>query len=164
MTKAATLAIMTLLAAAALVAGCSAAARPGAGRHAGSAIELAGKRVNCSTRWRQASTPLPTTFLVDSAVLCPLAIKPVHGSGSVVFIEQVADHGLAPLLAALRRPSVRPSAGLICPAQLVTVAPLFFINAVGQVIRPAVPTDACGRPLPQVLDALQHVPWITVHP
>jgi hypothetical protein len=29
-------------------------------------------------------------------------------------------------------------------------------------IRPVIPTDVCGRPQPQVLDALQHVPWVTV--
>jgi hypothetical protein len=33
----------------------------------------------------------------------------------------------------------------------------------GLLIRPVIPADVCGRLQPQVLDALQHVPWVTVH-
>jgi hypothetical protein len=133
-----------------------------AARETGSAITLAEHRVHCRSRWQQTSEPLPATFLANSAVLCGLTIMPAHGSGPVVFTEWVADHGLAPLVAALRRPSSRASPGTICPAQNVVVPPLFLISADGLLIRPVIPTDACGRPQPQVLDALQHLPWVTV--
>jgi hypothetical protein len=166
--KAATPGTVILLAAAIFAAGCTAAserkaARPRAARETESAITLAAQRVHCSSQWRQASEPLPASFMANSAVLCGLTVEPAHGSGPVVFTEWVADHGLAPLVAALRRPSARPSPGTICPAQLVVVPPLFLIKADGLVIRPAIPTDACGRPQPQFLAALQHVPWVTAH-
>jgi hypothetical protein len=166
MMKAATPGTVILLAAATFAAGCTAvpqrkAPHPRAARQTESAITLAEQRVHCSGQWRQASEPLPATFLAKSAVLCSLNIELAHGSGPVVFTEQVADHGLAPLVAALRGRPGRPAPGTVCPAQLVVVAPLFLINADGQVIRPVIPTDACGQPQPQVLDALQHVPWVT---
>jgi hypothetical protein len=166
--KAATPGTVILLAAATFAAGCTAAPQrkpvPNrAARDTESAITLAGQRVHCSSQWRQASEPLPAAFRASSAVLCDLTIKLAHGRGPAVFTESVADHGLAPLVAALRQPSARPSAGTVCPSQLVVVAPLFLINAHGLLIRPVIPTDACGAPQQQVLDALQHVPWVTVH-
>jgi hypothetical protein len=166
--KAATPGTVILLAAATFAAGCTAASQrkavhPRAARQTESAITLAEQRVHCGSQWRQASEPLPATFLAHSAVLCGLTIVLVHGSGPVVSTEWVADHGLAPLVAALRRPSARPSPGTICPAQLVAVPQLFLINTAGQVIRPVIPTGACGQPQPQVLDALQHVPWVAAH-
>jgi hypothetical protein len=168
MMKAATAGTAILLAAATLVAGCTAAsqgkaAHPGAAREPGSAITLAEQRVRCGSQRQPASAPLTATFVPVSAVLCPLTIKPANGRGAVVSTEWVADRGLAPLLAALRRPSVQPGSGIICPAQLVVVPPLYLISAGGQVIRPVFPTDACGQPQPQVLEALQHVPWVTAH-
>jgi hypothetical protein len=164
--KAATPGMVILLATATFAAGCTAApqrkaAPPRAAREAESAITLAEQRVHCNSQWRQASEPLPATFLAKSAVLCSLNIEPTHGSGLVAFTEQVADHGLAPLVAALRQRPGPPSPGIACAAQATVVAPLFLINADGQVIRPVIPTDACGQPEPQVLDALQHVPWVT---
>jgi hypothetical protein len=164
--KAATPRTVILLAAAAFAAGCTAApqpkaAHPRAAGATGSAIALAEQRVHCSSQWRQPSEPLPATFVAKSAVLCPLTIQPVHGSGPVAVTEQVADHGLAPLVAALRRRPAPLPPGTVCPVQLVAVAPLFLISADGLVIRPVIPTNACGQPEPQVLDALQHVPWVT---
>jgi hypothetical protein len=168
MIKAATRGTVILLAAAAFAAGCTAApqrkaAPPPGAAGARPALTLGEQRVDCSTPWRQASRPLPVWFVADGAVLCALTTKPAHGGDRVVFVKQVADHGLAPLVAALRRPSARPSPGMICPTQLVVVAPFFLIDADGLVIRPVIPTDACGQPEPQVQDALQHVPWVTVH-
>jgi hypothetical protein len=154
-----------LLAAAAFVAGCTAApqrkaANPQGAAGARAALTIGEQRVDCSTQWRQASRPLPAWFVAHGAVLCALTTKPAQGGDHIVFVKQVAGHGLAPLVAALRRPSAGVSPGMICPTQLVAVAPLFLIDADGLVIRPAIPTDACGQPQPQVLDALQHVPWM----
>lgn len=166
MINAATRGTVILLAAAAFAAGCTApperkaAHPPGAsGARPGPALTLGEQRVDCSTQWQQPSRPLPVWFVADGAVLCELTTKPADGGDHIVFVKQVADHGLAPLIAALRRPSARPSAGMICPAQLVTVAPLFLIDADGLVIRPVTPANACGQPQQQVLDALQRVPW-----
>jgi hypothetical protein len=154
-----------LLAAAAFAVGCTAApqrkaADPQGAAGARSALTLGEQRVDCSTQWQQASRPLPAGFVADGAVLCTLTTKPAHGGGHIVFVKKVAGHGLAPLVAALRRPSAGLSPGIICPTQLVAVAPLFLIDADGLVIRPAIPTNACGQPQPQVLGALQHVPWV----
>jgi hypothetical protein len=36
---------------------------------------------------------------------------------------------------------------------------LFLISPAGQIIRPVIPSDGCGRPQQQVLDAVQRLPW-----
>jgi hypothetical protein len=40
---------------------------------------------------------------------------------------------------------------------------LFLIDHDGQIVRPVIPTGGCTQLLPQVLAALRHVPWVTVH-
>jgi hypothetical protein len=40
---------------------------------------------------------------------------------------------------------------------------LFLIGRDGQVSRPVIPVGGCQIPLPQVLAALERVPWVTVH-
>jgi hypothetical protein len=50
---------------------------------------------------------------------------------------------------------------MICPAQLVIVPLLFLIDGQGHIVRPVIPTDGCGQPQQQVLDALQDIPWVT---
>ncbi len=93
--------------------------------------------------------------------MCSLTVNLGDGSGHSAFIEQIADQGLAPLIAALRQPSPRPSPGLICSAQLTPVPVLFLIDRDGHIVRPVIPADGCGQPLSQVLDALKQVSWIT---
>jgi hypothetical protein len=154
------------LAAATFAAGCTAgtqskAMHPAGGASARSALTGAERRVHCGDQRQQASAPLPADFVADAAVLCdPAVVDVTHGGGHASSIKRVADRGLAPLAAALRQPSARPSSGTICAAQLVIVPLLFLIDGDGQIVRPVIPTDACGQPQQQVLDALQHVPWV----
>jgi hypothetical protein len=110
-------------------------------------------------RQQPASTGLPAGFAAEAAVLCPLTMR---GRGHSGFPKQETDRGLAPLMAALRRPREPPTPGTACAAQAVPVPLLFLIGRTGRVIRPVIPDDACGRPQQQFLHALQHLPWVTV--
>jgi hypothetical protein len=83
---------------------------------------------------------------------------------NVVLRRQVADHGLAPLVAALRRPSVRPSRGRVCLGIFFFVPLLYLIDRDGDIVRPKIPSGACGQPQPQFLDALRLVPWVPPTP
>ena len=154
------------IAAATLTAGCSAAApQQGAGPRAGgvsaqSAITGAERRVNCAQPPPQP-TALPAGFAASAAVLClpALSLAGGHGHGGVA--KRIADRGLAPLIAALRRPSARPSPGVICPVQLIAIGTLFLIDRDGHIIRPVIPAGECGQPQAGFLDALRHLPWVT---
>ena len=161
-----------LLAAVLAAAACSASSPPASatpraslptGRAAtGPAVAAAERRVHCGPQQRQASVPLPAGFVADAAVLCPLAVRPLRGQGHGGYPKQEAGHGLAALVAALRRRPAPPASDMVCATQAVAVPVLFLIGPDGQVIRPVIPHDACGRPLPQVLDVLQHLRWVTV--
>jgi len=96
--------------------------------------------------------------------LCATVVRLVRGREHVVFSERAADRGLGPFGAALRLPSARPTPGVVvsCPVQLVTLV-VFLIDRDGQIIRPVIPTGGCELALRQVLAALGHVPWVTVH-
>jgi hypothetical protein len=47
------------------------------------------------------------------------------------------------------------------PVQLVIVPLLLLIDQQRHIVRPVIPSDGCGQPQQQVLDALQHIPWVT---
>jgi hypothetical protein len=157
-----------LLATATLAVACTASshskATPPTGHAiAGSAVAEAEQRMHCGQHRKQASIPLPVRFVADAAVLCDPAVHELDGRGHAVYVERVADRGLSPLVAALRRPSERPTPGMICAADLVIVPSLLLIGQEGNIVRPVIPHDACGQPQQQVLDALRHVPWVTAH-
>jgi hypothetical protein len=128
---------------------------------AGPAVARAEQQVHCGTN--QRAIPLRAGFVAAAAVLCPLTMRRLHGPAHVVSRKQVADHGLAPLVAALRRPPEHLPPGTVCAAQAVAVPVLFLIGPAGQIIRPVIPSDGCGRPQQQVLDALQRLPWVITH-
>ena len=156
-----------LLAVAALTAGCTApipsqTAHRGGGESARAVLASAERRVRCAEIRHQPGARLPAGFAAEAAILCDTAIKLVHKREHAVFTERVADRGLAPLIAALRRPSAPSTPGVSCPAQLATLQ-LFLIDHHGQIIRPAIPVAGCELPQQQFLAALRHVPWVTVH-
>ena len=160
-----------LLAAATAAAGCATSTVPmvttplsPAITHAaapGRAVARAEQRVQCGTN--QRAIPLRARFMAAAAVLCPLTMRRLHGPARVVSRRRVADHGLAPLVAALRRPPEHLPPGTACAAQAVAVPLLFLISLAGHIIRPVIPSDGCGRPQQQILDALQRLPWVTAH-
>lgn len=120
-------------------------------------------RVQCGKPGRQPRTRLPAGFVAASAVECVPALPSLaHQHGRPIFTKRVADHGLAPLVAALRRPPGQPTPGVICPVPPPTPV-LFLIGRDGQIIRPMIPATGCQSPLQQALTALQRVPWVTVH-
>jgi hypothetical protein len=171
MTRAALRRATILLAAAIAAAGCATSSAPKASHPAdpkishpagpGPAVIRAEQRVRCGGNRR--AVPLPGGFVAAAAVRCPLILRRVHGRAHVVFGKQVADHGLAPLLAALRRRPEHLPADTACAVQLIAIPELFLISPAGQIIRPGLPSDGCGLPQPQVLDAMRHLPWTTLH-
>jgi hypothetical protein len=166
--RAAIYATVVLAAAAAFTAGCSAAPSRESTGHGSSgkpapsrsAVADAQQRVHCAAPWQRPSA-LPARFVAAGAVLCTPTLALANRSGQAGFTEQVADRGLAPLVAALLLPSSRLPPGVVCASDLVAVPVLFLIDRSGQIVRPVIPADGCGQPLSQVLNALHHVPWVT---
>jgi hypothetical protein len=154
-----------ILGAAVVATGCTAPSHPTAVRHGGGVsvrVAAAERRVRCAQWWQQHASPLPAGFVAAAAVRCTEAFIEVHGQDREGWIEQQANRDLAPLVAALREPSTRSTRLIICPLILPTA--LFLINRQGQIAQPVIPADICGIPPQQVQTALQHVPWVTVHP
>jgi hypothetical protein len=124
-------------------------------------IAPAARRVQCGKPWQQPRARPPAGFVAAAAVECvPAPRSLAHRHGRPVFTKRVADHGLAPLVAALRSPPGQHTPGIMCP--LPTPMPvLFLFGRDGQIIRPVIP-DGCQIPLQQFLAALHSVPWVTV--
>jgi len=107
--------------------------------------------------------PLPADFVVAAAIRCVETERVVPGRGVWQFeLRQVADHGLARLAAALRRPSIPPPPNQMCPAVGVIVIPFVLLGRDGRLVYPRLPTGECGWPLPQVGLAMQDLHWVTV--
>jgi hypothetical protein len=126
-------------------------------------IAPAERTVQCGKPWAQPRALVPAGFVAAAAVECVPALRNLaHRHGRPVFTKRVADHGLAPLVTALRPPPGQPTPGIMCP--LPTPMPvLFLFGRDGQIIRPVIPVDGCQIPLHQVPAALHSVPWVTVH-
>ncbi|NUU18101.1 hypothetical protein HP550_12665 [Cellulomonas humilata] len=100
---------------------------------------------------------VPDDFRAASVVVCSPGGTLHDSSGTWVALTASWREGdLAPLVAALRRPSA-PRGGTCSTAAVVPPA-LWLVDALGQAIRPVWPTDRCGSPQPAVsaaLDALE---------
>src|SRR5215471_240833 len=120
-----------LLAAVLFIAGCTSPSPPQAVHRAGGAwarpaLTSVERWVHCGKPWHQPGVRLPAGFVAEAAVECvPALASLLHGHGHSGFTERVADRGLAPLVAALRRPSVPPTPGLFCPYP--PPAPVLFL-------------------------------------
>jgi hypothetical protein len=84
----------------------------------------------------------------------------VPGDGSwTVRIAERADTPAAELVEMLRKPSDPLPDGEICPA-VAYIAPYFLlVDADGRALVPAVPTNACGQPRPEVKDFLDELDY-----
>ena len=166
-----------LLTAAMLASGCTGPGRSKAVSHAARSPSRsaapsppsrlavdAERQVGCGRHQKQPHRPLPAGFAAEVAVLCDPVAGKVNGVLRVVLLRQVADHGLAPLVAALRRPSVRPSRGQVCLGTVFFVPLLYLIDRDGDIVRAGIPSGSCGQPQPQFLDALRLVPWVPPTP
>jgi hypothetical protein len=128
------------------------------------ALAQVARSVSCRATKRQAvGVPVPARFVAVAAIQCIPSDQVVPGRGLWQFeLRQVADHGLARLTAALRRPSATPPRSLLCAAYGMSVPLFALLGSDGRMIYPHVPTDECGHPQEQVLAALGALHWVTV--
>jgi hypothetical protein len=106
----------------------------------------------------RTDVPLPADFHPVKVVRCRSEVRTVPGNGVwETYDADVADTGLAPLLAALKLPSL-PAAS-VCTA--VGFVPLDFalVDASGAIVRPKLPDDGCGAPREEIRTALNALPW-----
>jgi hypothetical protein len=115
------------------------------------------------------ATPLPPStgaFRPVAAVMCreDTRRRPDGGTDATA-VEDRADD-VAAMLAALRLPGAPPSAGtsdgLICTADGYLPPRLVLLDERGRWLRPAIPRDACDKPLAEVTTALDALRWTRV--
>ncbi|WP_421734701.1 hypothetical protein [Cellulomonas sp.] len=122
-------------------------------------LVAAGGAAETGTPHADAPEPgrVPDGFQAASVVVCSPGGTLHDSSGTWVALTASWREGdLAPLVAALRRPSA-PRGGT-CSTAAVLPPALWLVDALGQAIRPVWPTDRCGSPQPAVsaaLDALE---------
>jgi hypothetical protein len=103
--------------------------------------------------------PLPTDFVPVSASRCEFSFAIVPGDGEwQMRAEQQADSRLEALVAALRQPS-EDNSKAICPAIGMVPVVITLTDAHGRKVVPALPHQACGMPLPSVVQAIRELPW-----
>jgi hypothetical protein len=103
-----------------------------------------------------STTRLPAAVQIKAVVRCETVQRSYPGIGSwTVQLAEVADTNLGPFLADLRALSQTRRTDVICP-DLVILVPWFgVVDDAGNVMRPLLPTDACGKPQTAVIAALQ---------
>jgi len=116
--------------------------------------------------------PVPNIHLPADAVLvlatrCVFDLESVPGDGQWVRrIEQRADGGLDALATALRLPDEQPPAhpskheGCLAMAYARTI--ITVTDTTGWMFVPKLPTDFCGAPLNEAVQAVKALPWQTV--
>lgn len=98
---------------------------------------------------------VPAGFATAWVLRCSQVVRPVTGDGRWWFsIEERADTGFEPLLAALRRPDEVMPPGTVCAGTGVGATPVALVDAAGRVVHPRLPHDRCDQPQQQVRDAL----------
>jgi hypothetical protein len=122
------------------------------------------RSVRCLGPERQpVGVPVPARFVAVAVIRCVQADQAVPGRGLWEFeLWQVAEHGLARLTAALRRPSAMAPPGLACAEPGISVPPFVVVGSDGRMIYPKLPTGECGNPQRQVVAAVRALHWVTV--
>jgi hypothetical protein len=103
---------------------------------------------------------LPASFVPVAVLRCVSGYQTIPGKGQwqTATLER-ADKNLAPLITALRHPSLRRTPGMICPA-IAMVAPQFvLVGRDGTAQWPLLPVSGCGLVQSGVLAALSALPW-----
>ncbi|MGK5742389.1 hypothetical protein [Micromonospora sp. URMC 103] len=99
---------------------------------------------------------LDDTFTPVAAVLCGQQPTPRPGGGTdLVAIERRADE-VTELAEALRLPDEARAAGP-CTADMVVPPWLALLDERGRWLRPGIPRDGCGKPRPEVREALDRL-------
>src|SRR5260370_14726841 len=75
---------------------------------------------------------------------------------------KIAELGLTGLAEVLGRPPATPPPGLAGAEPGISVPPFMLLGGNGRMIYPKLPTEECGNPQRQVLDAVQALHWMTV--
>jgi hypothetical protein len=106
------------------------------------------------------ATRLTAAVHIKAVVRCETVERSYPGLGTwTVQLAEVADTNLGPFLADLRAPSQARRTDVMCP-DLVILVPWFgVVDDAGNVMRPLLPTDACGKPQTAVIAALQALPF-----
>lgn len=90
---------------------------------------------------------VPSGFAATSVVLC-VTETGVDAAGDVVVLRGVERTSIEvrPLLAYLAQPDERPS-GDPCTADGWVIPPMVLVDDAARFVYPAIPVDACGKPL-----------------
>lgn len=107
---------------------------------------------------------IPADFVAAAVVRCRSEFREVPGEGTwVVQITERADAPVSQLVDLLRRPSETPPPGQIaCPDIAYSVPYFLLVDAAGKALLPTVPTEVCGKPLGEVTNLLENLPYKTV--
>jgi len=173
-------AVVALLAAGALAAGCgtvhATAATGSAGRSTTSARAtpsqqptpvptvtggaVAGQSGCVGWPAHPARVTMPALFVPVAVERCVTSIQTIAGKGQweTATLEK-ATSDLAPLIAALRHPPVTHTPETFCPALAMLPPQIVLISASGQELIPVLPVTGCGLVQSAVLAAIAVMPW-----
>lgn len=118
----------------------------------------------CPQPAQRISADTLKAFHAITAVTCSTDSRDYPGDGEwLVDVRKVAVAGVPALQAAFELPS-QPlgSAAGGCTLDLVIAPPVVFVDAAGNSLAPGAPTTSCGKPLPQVLNAVTAATWVEV--
>jgi hypothetical protein len=108
---------------------------------------------------------IPDDFVTAHVLRCRSEVREVPGEGSWTF--QVTEHAetsvasVASLVELLRGSSAALTADA-CRAMLVIPPYVLLVDAEGRAVLPAVPTDECGQPRQEIIDAVEDLPYRVV--
>jgi hypothetical protein len=129
----------------------------------GALVARAVARVSCAATKAKPAGPLPAAFRPVAAVRCYPQARGIPGHGLWRFeVRQQADHHLAALISALRRPSDPTPPQVVCPQIGYLDPPFVLVDRHGRIDRPALPVKECGQPFPAAIADLQRLGWVTV--
>ncbi|SCL21978.1 hypothetical protein GA0074692_1300 [Micromonospora pallida] len=112
--------------------------------------------------WAALTLPrLGTDFVPTAAIHCQLEPKQRAKGGVDLVLTESRATELTALLAALRLSDTPPTTDA-CNLDAPPVPNLLLLDGEGRWIRPGLPVDGCGKPLPEVLEAVRGLRLTTV--
>jgi len=127
------------------------------------------RQVKCPQPARVVTAEALKAFRAVTAVTCGQDSRQLSRAGEwLVQVRRVAVAGISDLQSAYELPSEplgapppgSPSGTSVgCTLELVVTPPVILVDATGKALAPTAPTTGCGKPLPQVLRAIQAVSW-----
>jgi hypothetical protein len=106
---------------------------------------------------------MPVSFAPVAAERCVNGAQTIPGKGLwQTATLQRADSGLDALVSALHRPPGTHQPGTACPMLAIIPPQILLISATGQELIARLPVTGCGLIQPQVIAALNGLPWRVV--